>query len=101
CETLWAGIPIITLRGRRHAGRISASILAAMGLEGLVAEDIGTYIDTAARLANDLPELETLRAGIRSRMSASPLRDEIGFARALESAYQTMWRQYCAEARSG
>jgi len=95
CETLWSGIPLVTLRGKRHAGRVSASILSTIGLGDLIAEDIAQYIAIAAGLAGDLLKLETLRSEMRARIQASPLHDERGFSRTLEEAYRTMWRSYC------
>ena len=39
CEALWMGVPVVTLRGDRHSGRVGASILHAIGMaESLVAE---------------------------------------------------------------
>jgi hypothetical protein len=43
CEALWMGVPVPTLRGTRHAGRMSASILTCLGLTDLVAETPEEY----------------------------------------------------------
>ena len=34
------GIPVITLRGRRHAGRVRASLLSQVGLTDLIANSL-------------------------------------------------------------
>src|SRR5262249_53974616 len=53
CEALWMGVPVVCLRGDRHSGRVGASLLAAIGLHELVAEDTERYIEIAVRLAQD------------------------------------------------
>jgi predicted O-linked N-acetylglucosamine transferase (SPINDLY family) len=95
CEALWMGVPVLTLRGRTHAGRMVASVLAAVGLTDLIAEDPDAYRANAVRLAADVPGLAALRARLRSRMASSPLCDGIGFTRALEEAYRHLWRRWC------
>ena len=95
CESLWMGVPVVTLYGDRHAGRICASVLKAVGLERLIARDPGEYVRIATGLANDLDELERLRAGMRDRLRASALCDGAGFTRRLEQAYREMWGEWC------
>jgi protein O-GlcNAc transferase len=95
CETLWMGVPIIALRGDRHAARVGASLLTAVGVPELIAESPADYVAKAAALAADLDRLATLRAGLRERMRASPLADPAGFARQVEAAYREMWRGWC------
>jgi len=100
CEALWMGVPVVALRGDRHAGRVGASLLETVGLEELVARDGEEYVAIAARLAGDLPRLAQLRSTMRERMRASPLMDERGFARELEDCYLAMWRERQAAAAS-
>jgi protein O-GlcNAc transferase len=96
CEALWMGVPVVTLTGNRHAARVGASMLSRVGLEDLVADRPQDYIETAARLAADLPGLARLRADLRGRVAASPLCDGPRFTRRLEAAFRTMWREWCA-----
>ena len=96
CEALWMGVPVITLSGDLHAGRVGASILTRVGHADLVAETEEAYVEKAAALANDLDRLSALRKGLRDRMRQSPLCDADGFARDIEAAYREMWRSACA-----
>ena len=91
CEALWMGVPVVTLAGDRHAGRMGASLLHAIGLPELVTPDIGQYVATAVALAGDPARLRALRTGLRERMRGSPLMDEPRFARDLEMLYERMW----------
>src|SRR5262249_17914221 len=50
CEALWMGVPVVTLRGDRHAARVGSSILTATGLPSLIAETSDDYVDIATRL---------------------------------------------------
>jgi protein O-GlcNAc transferase len=90
CESLWMGLPLITLAGDRHSSRVSASLLNAIGHGDLVAHDDADYIERAVALALDPERLARLRGRIRPDMAASPLVDIPRFARALERAYGQM-----------
>ena len=94
-EALWMGIPIITLRGDRFAGRMGQSIMMNIGLGEFVAENIDQYIEKTIALASDLPRLAALRAGLRQRLLNSPLCDGQGFTLDLETAYRRMWHSWC------
>jgi protein O-GlcNAc transferase len=90
-EALWMGVPVVTLKGTRFAGRVSESILRTVGLGELVAEHRDAYVRIAAALAADRGRLAELRRTMRERMLASPFMDAAGFARKLEGAYRRMW----------
>lgn len=81
-------------RGDHHAARIGFSLLAGVGLDGLVARDEAHYIDLAVALAGDTQRLADLRAGIRTRLRGSLLMDEAGFSRALEALFHQTWEQH-------
>ncbi len=95
CEALWMGVPVVTLAGETHAGRVGVSLLSAAGLSELIAGTEQTYIELATRLANDPQKLAHLRAGLRARMASSPLCNGPRFTREAEDAYRAMWRHWC------
>jgi predicted O-linked N-acetylglucosamine transferase (SPINDLY family) len=95
CEALWMGVPVVTLAGDRHAARVGASLLTRVGLDELIADDPGTYVERAVALADDRARLGVLRAGLRDTVARSALCDAPGFTRALEAAYREMWRAWC------
>jgi predicted O-linked N-acetylglucosamine transferase (SPINDLY family) len=69
------------------------SQLHQIGLAGLAADSDAGFTAAAVALARDLPRLADLRRGLRRRLAASPLMDGARFARAVEAAYRTMWRE--------
>lgn len=73
------------------------SLLSNVGLPDLVAHDVEQYVRIALDLTSDLPGLAQLRATLRQRMQASPLRDARQFARDVEAAYREMWRRWCSK----
>ena len=91
CDSLWMGVPAVTLAGRTFASRGGVSLLTAVGLEGLIARTPDDYVLKAVTLAKDLDRLRCIRSGLRERVNASELRDEVGYARRVEAAYRTMW----------
>jgi protein O-GlcNAc transferase len=96
CEALWMGVPTVTLPGEIFASRHSASHLSNVGLADWVATDLDLYIDLALARAADPAALATLRAGLRSRVKASPLCDAPRFGRHLGAALRHAWRDRCA-----
>lgn len=98
CEALWMGVPVVTLAGDRHAGRVGASLLGAVGLKSLITGSAADYADCAIALARAPTRLADLRAGLRDRVRASTLCDARGFARRIEAAFREMWRLWCVVA---
>ena len=80
CEALSMGVPVVTLRGDRHAGRVGASLLSQVGLTDLIANSVEEYVEIAHALAVDPERLLDLRRTLRPRLAASPLCDGPAFA---------------------
>ena len=74
CEALWMGVPLVTLRGENFCQRMGASLLRALGLDGLVAADADAYVATATALARDPNRLAGLRSGMRAHGGIAGLR---------------------------
>ena len=94
-ETLYMGIPFITLADRPGMGRLGSSILRALGRSEWIAQTEAEYVRKAVALAGDLPALASNRAVQRGQMKASPLMDEPTHARKVEAAYRTMFGRWC------
>jgi predicted O-linked N-acetylglucosamine transferase (SPINDLY family) len=95
CDALWMGVPVVTLAGDTHAGRIGVSLLTAIGLPELIAPSPDQYVQIATDLANDPTRLSHLRQTMRPRVINSPLQDPLTLTRALEAAYRQMWHDWC------
>jgi predicted O-linked N-acetylglucosamine transferase (SPINDLY family) len=95
-DALWAGCPVITCMGRAFAGRVAASLLAAIGLPELAVRSVADYEALALGLALDRERLRAVRAKLQENRLRTPLFDSVRFTRHLESAYETVWRMHMA-----
>ncbi len=91
CDALWMGVPVITCPFETFASRQSMTHLLALGLEELIARDLKDYVGRAVALAEDLPRLANLKAGLRERMAASPLCDGKRFATHFAALLKGVW----------
>lgn len=94
-DSIWMGVPFITLRGDALHSRAGANILKYVGLSDLVAETEAEYVEKAVALSLDLPALRRYRLGLRQRMQESPLLNCGGFAKGMENAFRKMWKIWC------
>jgi predicted O-linked N-acetylglucosamine transferase (SPINDLY family) len=93
-ETLYMGLPYVTLAGRPSVGRIGSAILHGLGREQWIASSEQEYVDKVVELASDTAALAQLRAGLRQQMQGSKLMDEAGFAGKVEQAYAQMFQRW-------
>lgn len=89
CDSLWMGVPVLTVAGRDARGRQSMSLLTALGLPEFVADDPEQLVTLAATWADQRAGLADLRSSLRDMMSQSPLTDAAGYVKHLEAAYKS------------
>ena len=93
-DTLWMGVPLITLEGQQFLSRMGVTILTNVGLTELIAQTTDEYISVAVALANDKERLHEMRHNLRERFVASPAMDQKKFVRNMENAYREMWHKW-------
>jgi predicted O-linked N-acetylglucosamine transferase (SPINDLY family) len=95
CEALWMGVPVVTLVGTLHAGRVGASLLRQLDLTDWIAHSPDEYVSLVLSVAAMPPERRILREWV----AASGLTDGAGFAARFEEALRGIWRDYCEPAK--
>lgn len=94
-DTLWMGVPTVTLAGNNMASRYSASFLHAVGLDDLITNSLEDYVAVAKKLITDKVRLTQLRKTLRETMKNSELCDGAGLTKALETFYQDAYSKFC------
>jgi len=89
-ESLWMGVPVLTLEGNIHASRVGKSILSALGLTDFIASSESDYISKAIQLAANEALLDELRYSLRQLLKNSRLLDSKYFVKQLEDIYKKL-----------
>jgi predicted O-linked N-acetylglucosamine transferase (SPINDLY family) len=92
-EALHMGVPVVAKIGNAIPQRLGGAILSAIGLADWVATDDDQYVDIALRSTPD--RLRTLRRELPDRIEARC--GAVAYTRAVEAAYQAMWKKRCGE----
>lgn len=96
-ESLWMGVPFISLTGHNFVSRMGVRHLSCVGLADFIADDVENYISLAIEKAQKMQNLSSLRRELRARLLSSPLMDGPNFVGNLERAYRSMWEKWCAQ----
>jgi protein O-GlcNAc transferase len=81
---LRAGLPLLTCPGNSFTSRMGASLLAAVGLEELIAPTPEAYVEQAVALGRDPAAMERLRRQLREHQQALPLFQTLQWVRHFE-----------------
>jgi predicted O-linked N-acetylglucosamine transferase (SPINDLY family) len=96
-DALWAGLPILTLKGNTFPGRVGASLLKALDLTELITSSTLEYKEMAILLAKNPDKLESIKMKLKLNKLSSPLFDTVRFTRYLEAAYHKMYERYLTD----
>jgi predicted O-linked N-acetylglucosamine transferase (SPINDLY family) len=88
---LWAGVPVISVRGDTPQARNGAVLVAAAGLPELAVDNPAAYERLAVNLATHPAELKAVQERLRAARARAPLFDVPRFVGYLEAAYHMMW----------
>lgn len=91
CESLFMGVPTITLVGQSHPSRVSASLLNAVKLDGCIAQSKSEFVELALAWKNGPPRGDIERAALREQMLKSDLCNGPFFAQRFVDALRGIW----------
>ena len=91
-ESLWMGVPVLSLYGDDFLSRIGASMLNEAGKDDWIAKDQANYIELAIKFAKDLKSLDTTRKQLRMNLKKSSLFNGKTFAKGFQESIKEMWR---------
>lgn len=72
-DALWAGSPIVTIKGETFASRMSASLLNSINMNELVTSSLHHYQQLIIKLSTNRKELAEISYRLRSNVQDSPL----------------------------
>jgi predicted O-linked N-acetylglucosamine transferase (SPINDLY family) len=93
-DALFMGTPLVALRGDWMGGRLTASMLKALGRSEWVAETTEEFVSIVTSLSADRQGLRSLRHELRQQVLTSPLCDGAAMGRAMDEALAGMARHH-------
>jgi predicted O-linked N-acetylglucosamine transferase (SPINDLY family) len=95
-ESLWMGVPVVTLSGDRFNARLAHTYLSAVGHEEWVTNTQEAYIQKVIDVAHDIGTRRRFRTESRAQMQRSSIMQYEAFARSFEVAMLSLHEQHLA-----
>jgi predicted O-linked N-acetylglucosamine transferase (SPINDLY family) len=90
-DALWAGLPLLTMRGCTFPGRVASSLLNCLDLDELIVDSFQEYEDKAVALASNLNLYIELKNKLNINILNKPLfnidKYTIGFENGLRNIF--------------
>ncbi len=84
-DALWAGMPLVSLKGKTFSSRVGASLLTALGLDELITSNVNEYISLAIELAQNQSSFNKVKNKTKRLRLSSPLFNSKQFMQDLET----------------
>jgi len=92
-ESLWMGVPVLTLSGEDFLSCVGKSIMINAGYSEWVAENKNDYIKKALKFSSDIENLVIIRSNLRAIVKESPLFNAKLFAKNFEDAMFDIYKR--------
>ena len=89
-DALWAGLPLITLKGKTFSSRVAASLLENLEMPELITNSKNEYENLAIELANNKNKLKDIKAKILTNIENSIPFNNKKYVLNLESLYKNI-----------
>jgi len=91
-DSLWAGLPILTILGDTQAARVCASMIHATGFyDEMVVSNLQEYEERAVDWGLHPEKLKDLRSRIEAVVENAPLFDTVQYVRDFEIGLRETW----------
>ncbi|HSH73182.1 MAG TPA: tetratricopeptide repeat protein [Methylophilaceae bacterium] len=95
CESLWMGVPTLTLVGETSISRSTSSLMQTLKLPAWITYTEEEFLKAAILHMSDLQKLATLRFNLREQVESSSIMDASQFTKDLENAFRGVWKEKC------
>ena len=92
-DSLWCGLPIVTLEGRSYQSRMASSMLRSLSIESLIASNHDEYKSIAAELIENPNKIASIRSDLLEARDKNLFFDTTYFTSKVEEAYGMAYRQ--------
>lgn len=93
-DSMWMGVPILTLPGRTFASRVCGSLLQAAGIGEFICATPEEYVARAIAFGRDRATLAPLKKKLADNRDSCLLFDTPTLIKNLEGLYRQMWQDF-------
>jgi predicted O-linked N-acetylglucosamine transferase (SPINDLY family) len=95
-DALWAGLPVLTKKGKALVARMATEALRGIEVPELITKTPEEYKELAIELAHNPEKLKQLKDKVQRNRLTTSLFDPVANTRHIENAYLEMYRRYAA-----
>ena len=93
-DTMWMGVPVLTVPGRGFASRVCASVVRAAGMSELICPTADVYVTRAIEFGRNREKLAAVKEKLARSRDTCVLFDTPSLTRNLEDLFRQMWKDY-------
>jgi len=94
CESVWMGVPVLTLKGDRYLFHFGESINSNLNMKDWIADNKDDYLKKAIKFSSDIDRLAKTRMTLRKSALLSPVFDSKQFSKYFGEMLWYMWNNF-------